>query len=119
MTEGKRGLTVFSPPLVSRHDDPYFDGVSADSSPDGSQVVLAADVANGQRALFVVNIDGTRPRRIATPGLNPTSAQWSPDGTWLAFSVGDPESDVTSRGLLRASRRHRTEGDHLVGRRVF
>jgi Tol biopolymer transport system component len=92
-TDGTGGLAALSPPSVSVHDNPYFDGVSADSSPDGSQVVFAADVSNTQKALYVVNINGSGPRRLDMPaGINPISAQWSPDGTWLAFSGSDPTS---------------------------
>jgi Tol biopolymer transport system component len=87
-TDGTGGLTALSPLSVSVHDNGYFDGVSADSSPDGSNVVFAADVTNTKRALYVVNVDGSGLRQIGPPaGLNPTSAQWSPDGDWIAFSA--------------------------------
>lgn len=99
-TDGTGGLTALSPPSVSVHDNYYFDGVSADSSPDGSQVVFVADVMSGQRSLYVVNIDGGRPHQIVTRGLDPTSAQWSPDGNWIAVSAGDPESDIASEVYL-------------------
>ena len=90
-TDGSGGLTVLSPPTVSAHDNSYFDGVSADSSPDGSQVVFAADTTGFQRAIFIVNIDGTGLHKIKLPaGINPTSAQWSPDGKWIAFSGRPP-----------------------------
>ena len=96
-TDGTGGLTALSPPDASVQDNDYFDGVSADSSPDGSQVVFAADVSNSQKALYIVNIDGSRPQQIETPaGINPTSAQWSPDGSWIAFSGADPENTVAS-----------------------
>jgi len=100
-TDGSGGLTALSPPSVSVHDNAYFDGVSADSSPDGSQVVFAADVTNTQEALYVVNIDGSGPHQIKTPaGINPTSAQWSPDGNWIAFAGGDPTSNASSEVYL-------------------
>jgi Tol biopolymer transport system component len=90
-TDGTGGLTALSPPTVSAHDNGYFDGVSADSSPDGSRVVFAADVTGTQRALYVVNIDGTGLHQVKLPtGINPTSAQWSPDGNWIAFSGRPP-----------------------------
>jgi Tol biopolymer transport system component len=90
-TDGTGGLTALSPPTVSVLDQGSFDGVSADSSPDGSQVVFAAVVSGATRALYVVNIDGTGLRQIKTPtGINPTSAQWSPDGNWIAFSGRPP-----------------------------
>ena len=91
--DGSGGLTELSPSNVSVHDNAYFDGVSADSSPDGSEVVFAADVTNTQRALYVVNIDGSGLHRLKMPaGVNPMSAQWSPDGNWIAFSGSPPAS---------------------------
>jgi Tol biopolymer transport system component len=85
-SDGTGGLTRLSPSTVSVHDNEYFDGVSADSSPDGSQAVFAADLVNGGGALYVASIDGSGSRRVRTPGLDPISAQWSPDGSWIAFS---------------------------------
>ncbi len=94
-TDGSGGLTALSPPDVSVHDNDYFDGVSADSSPDGSNVVFAADVTKTRNALYVVNIDGSGLHQIETPAaINPTSAQWSPDGGWIAFSGSLPTSDA-------------------------
>jgi len=53
----------------------------------------AADVTNTQKA----NIDGSGLRQIKTPaGINPTSAQWSPDANWIAFSGSDPTSNASS-----------------------
>jgi Tol biopolymer transport system component len=92
-TDGTGGQTAISPPNVSVHDNDYFDGVSADSSPDGSQIVFAAEVTNTQMALYVVNVDGSRLHQLATrAGVNPASAEWSPDGKWIAFSGSDPTS---------------------------
>ena len=93
-TDGSGGLVALSPHSVSVHDNDYFDGVSADSSPDGSAVVFAAEVTNTEKALYVVNIDGSAPHQLKTPaGVDPTSAQWSPDGNWIAFSGSDPTSN--------------------------
>jgi Tol biopolymer transport system component len=86
-TDGKGEPTAVSPEGVSVQDNDYFDGVSADSSPDGSRMVFAADVSSAAKSLFVVNIDGSRPRRIDTPGVNPTSAQWSAAEDWIAFAA--------------------------------
>jgi WD40 repeat protein len=100
-TDGTGGLTALSPPGLSVHDNDYFDGVSADSSPDGGRVAFVADVTNTQRALYVVNVDGSRARELKTPaGVNPTSAQWSPDGNWIAFSGSVPDADYASVYLI-------------------
>jgi hypothetical protein len=98
-TNGTGTPRRLSPPDVSVHDNNYFDGVSADASPDGSEVAFAADVTSTEKALYLVNVDGTGAHRLATPpDINPTSAQWSPDGVWIAFagegSTSDPTSEV-------------------------
>ncbi len=50
-------------------------------------------MTNTQKA----NIDGSGLRQIKTPaGINPTSAQWSPDANWIAFSGSDPTSNASS-----------------------
>ena len=93
-TDGTGAPIALSPPRLSVHDNEYFDGVSADSSPDGARVVFVVDVTNTQRALYVVNVDGSRAHELKTPaGINPTSAQWSPEGNWIAFSGGVPGSN--------------------------
>jgi len=97
MADGTGGLTPLSPRSVSVHDNFYFDGVSADSSPDGSRIVFAADVTSTRRALYVADADGGRRQRIEIPsGINPTSAQWAPDGTWIAFSADNASRNVSS-----------------------
>jgi hypothetical protein len=101
ITDGTGGLTALSPPDVSVHDNEYFDGVSADPSPDGARIAFAADVTNTERALYVVNIDGSGARELKTPaGVNPTSAQWSADGNWIAFSGSVPGADYASVYLI-------------------
>jgi Tol biopolymer transport system component len=95
--DGTGALTALSPPGVSVHDNEYFDGVSADPSPDGARVAFVADVTNTERGLYVVNIDGSRAHELKTPaGVNPTSAQWSPDGDWITFSGSVPGADYAT-----------------------
>jgi Tol biopolymer transport system component len=99
-TDGQGEPTELSPEGVSVQDNDYFDGVSADSSPDGSRMVFAADVSSTQKSLHVVNVDGTRPRRIETPGINPTSAQWSAAEDWIAFAAYTASSTRDSEVYL-------------------
>jgi Tol biopolymer transport system component len=84
--DGSGRSAALSPPNVSVHDNANFDGVSADSSPDGSKVVFAGDLSRTRGALYVATVDGSAVKTISTPGVNPTSAQWSPDGAWIAFT---------------------------------
>jgi TolB protein len=70
----------------------FFDRVGADWSPDGTQVTFAAHDRSGSRfdtAVYVVNADGSDLRRITPPGVGGLSAQWSPDGERIAFTVGE------------------------------
>jgi TolB protein len=67
-------------------------------SPDGKQLVFERLVSGfaqpaGKRAVFVVGIDGSSPRRL-TPWANDDgdNPDWSPDGKWIVFQsfVEDP-----------------------------
>ena len=64
-------------------------------SPDGSRI--AGDA--GGAGIFVIGVDGTNERRLATapPLHNDQSPDWSPDGTTLVFS--ESTQDGTSSAL--------------------
>lgn len=74
-------------------------GPSASWSPDGRQVSFVASQEKfwekgAPRAVFVASADGADPQRI-TPWSTLFSAQWSPDGDWIAFTMPNPDfSDV-------------------------
>jgi Tol biopolymer transport system component len=69
-----------------------FNGAPA-YSPDGTRIAFDQDVGDSQptvHGIFVANADGSDPHRIttgiATPRAYDTNADWSPDGTRLAFT---------------------------------
>jgi TolB protein len=93
------GLTALSPASFDVTDLSDFAGqTTVDSSPDGSKVAFtAAFPANGGTSLglFVAQIDGSGLHKVKIPSaLAPFSAQWSPNGQWIAFSSGTTFSRV-------------------------
>jgi Tol biopolymer transport system component len=52
-------------------------------SPDGTQ--LAIDGGPDPAGVYIINVDGSNPRRIADPGFAP---RWSPDGQKVAYFRG-------------------------------
>jgi dipeptidyl aminopeptidase/acylaminoacyl peptidase len=56
-------------------------------SPDGSEIAFTAYVtAADSTALYVVASDGTGLRQIVPTATGAVTAQWSPDGRWIAFT---------------------------------
>jgi TolB protein len=65
-------------------------------SPDGKQILFHA-TAEGASApdLYVMNVDGSNPRRLTTHPDSDTTPTWSPSGTQIAFT-----SDRTGRAQI-------------------
>jgi len=55
-------------------------------SPDGQHIAFNSD-RGGQWSLYVMNADGSNPRRLYDL-TEPGWAAWSPDGKWIALSTG-------------------------------
>ena len=62
-------------------------------SPDGRRLVLSERTGRGRpddrTALAVWDTDGTNPRRIFSAEGSVLAPQWSSDGRWIAFGVGN------------------------------
>jgi len=56
-------------------------------SPDGSQIVFYSEQPNGQADLFVMDADGSRPRRVLETPSDEGAPAFSPDGQQIAFDT--------------------------------
>lgn len=72
--------------LPGQEEQPSF-------SPDGGSVMFTLNrTERSATGLWLVESDGSRPRRIVS-GLFNCDASWSPDGRWIAFSATTPKGD--------------------------
>jgi Tol biopolymer transport system component len=79
----------------------FFQVCGADWSPEGSQVVMALRVPSPDgrvnRAVYVVDSDGTGLRQVTPGNLQASTAQWSPNGQWIAFTSRAPRNPAHHR----------------------
>jgi molecular chaperone DnaK len=70
-------------PDVGPANDPVY-------SPDGSQVLFTRELEGDNPSdIWLVNIDGSSPRRVTSNPEREMDPTWSPDGKWFAFVRGD------------------------------
>jgi Tol biopolymer transport system component len=68
-------------------------------SPDGSQIVVSRTFADGSGSdLFTVTVDGLSETRLTSDPRVETDAQWSPDGSRIAFRAGRGVSVMNADG---------------------
>lgn len=73
-------------------DTPYISETNADWSPDGTQIMYDADVGgDGNGEIYVLNVEdalvsAAEPKRLTDGKSDDRFADWSPDGTQIAFS---------------------------------
>ena len=79
---GSNLKTVFDPSKHGFEDTNDIDHPSF--SPDSKKIVFQVDSAENRDAqIWLVNVDGSNPRRITSNGgIEPS---WSPDGRWLVY----------------------------------
>ncbi len=67
-------------------------------SPDGSKIVFRSEAEGG--GIYMISALGGQPRRVAALGRRP---QFSPDGSWITYWVGHPDSFGLGKIYLIAS----------------
>ena len=66
-----------------------------DFSPDGSQIVFAANLDGSQLDIYVMNADGTSLRRLTSHPRDDRKPAWSPDGELVVFrSFRDLDDEI-------------------------
>jgi dipeptidyl aminopeptidase/acylaminoacyl peptidase len=92
---------------------------SFDLTPDGSSIVFGRRVVDGnayRSHLWVVPVDGGRPRRLTDGAVRDTGPQVSPDGQWVAFvraasrqpgAKGGKPGDETGQAWIMSVKRGR------------
>ena len=76
-------------------------------SPDGSRIAFMSN-RDGNLEIYVVNKDGSNPRRLTNHPANDTTPTWSPAGNQIAFTSdrsGSPQIYVVDADGLGAPRR--------------
>jgi TolB protein len=83
--DGKKTMPITKGPGRAMNVEPAV-------SPDGKRIAFSSD-RSGVPMIFVMNIDGSAPKRITFAGHYNSTPSWSPDGKSLAFAGFDKSKD--------------------------
>ena len=75
------GLRSLAPPDSESWGEPNW-------SPDGMRLVHVRRLSNGQSDLFVMDTTGSAVVRLTSEAGDDFGPAWSPDGQWIAWSIG-------------------------------
>ena len=83
-------------------------------SPDGKWVAFTIGVVNKEankvvNQIYIVGVDGSKPRQITTGSSSNATPRWSPDGKRLAFTAGGQVWTMKADGSDREQGEH---GEH-------
>ena len=73
--------------LVNLTNADQANDADADWSPDGERIVFVSDRDYGDRAIYLMNADGSDVREIPGPECLCSYPRWSPDGQKIAFAA--------------------------------
>jgi TolB protein len=92
--------------------------ISPSWSADGRRLVFASITGNGgaasATAIYSIAVDGTDLRRLTNGPDLPNDPVWSPDGSHIAFDVGDPSPRLCVMDPSGAHRRCLTRPDAKI-----
>jgi TolB protein len=80
-----------SPSALNRVSDAAGAEVSGNFSPDGTRIAYIS-TGDGNPELYVMNADGSDPRRLTTTESAEASPQWTPDGRQIIYAVVEGRS---------------------------
>ncbi len=72
------------------------DGNGLDWSPDGSKIAFTYKEDSSVRHIYVMNADGTNPKKLTRIGKRYFGPVWSPDGTKIAFGAWEEDKQETN-----------------------
>jgi hypothetical protein len=60
-------------------------------SPDGRNIAFRSETSDGAGGIYVIELGGRAPRKVADAAALDDALSWSPDGKKIAYADGDPD----------------------------